>query len=773
MAVLLLVATAEGGARWAASPRSGPPVLPEFVGVLESAGSDSWALRPDPGSADPQWTTDSAGHRLTPGGQADVAAQPRVLVLGGSAAAGVGVADRDAFPSLFARAVRDQLPTLEVTNLGVPGFGTEQALQQLQAAWETLRPEIVVFVVSPGLDPAVDLLGPGAFGVVEGKLRATSWRPADGSVYNNLRSESTRPLFAHHLPGDSGLRRRSALYRAVQQLASESLERRATRWPYGMQPFDETRWGANPWLMLQPLPPPMDAAWRITADVLGKARVGVERKGAHLVVLGVPPRVAVDAAELASARLQGWRPVDWDRGGREIAVEQPMALLSRVCEGAAIPLVIPRLSDAARRERLYLPGSPGWAPPGHREAAWALAEGLARLGWVPPLDLARVRGALRKEVPPGPPPQRLADPGPGRKDGEGKGGKGIASEVSPRFVEQERLEAVLVKGAQGWTCSPARVEDDSLPEPREEVVVRTARARCRPPGASGDVEIFAMDGANQAEFSEVLRAEGRTWITSPLPRGLPRFVARLALGSTPPVASWEGFSTAPLEALEAELGAVDGGEGPRVVVGDGPVPPERMKSLVQPEELLPTLPAAPPGWQALDAVPIYRPHDLHAGEAPVPPDVELLLRDTPGVDRRPGTPWTAQVKRWYRGPAGSFEAVVQDCGRQERLLRAREARLRPFVLGLVAGTIHDGDEDGPSLRQWSGAGLVGFRTCKEAQGLCKVVAPLIDPSDPLAAVARWNLILMGPASARDEDFALLAAGVVRDRLPIDPPSPPP
>jgi len=62
----------------------------------------------------------------------------RVLVLGDSVAFGMDVADGESWPERLAR------PGLEVVNLAVPGFGTDQELLRLEREGLAYRPDVIV-----------------------------------------------------------------------------------------------------------------------------------------------------------------------------------------------------------------------------------------------------------------------------------------------------------------------------------------------------------------------------------------------------------------------------------------------------------------------------------------------------------------------------------------------------------------------------------------------------------------------------------------------------
>ncbi len=92
--------------------------------------------------------TDAEGHRITRGAdEPSAAGSPTVLIVGDSYAQSTGVEDREAFPWILAH----EMP-LNVVNLGVLGYGTEQELISLEAYLEAhpvldVR-DIVVFITA-------------------------------------------------------------------------------------------------------------------------------------------------------------------------------------------------------------------------------------------------------------------------------------------------------------------------------------------------------------------------------------------------------------------------------------------------------------------------------------------------------------------------------------------------------------------------------------------------------------------------------------------------
>lgn len=153
-------------------------------------------------------------------------------------------------------------------------------------------------------------------------------------------------------------------------------------------------------------------------------------------------------------------------------------------------------------------------------------------------------------------------------------------------------------------------------------------------------------------------------------------------------------------------------------------------------------------------MPMWRPHPARKG-IEVPPALEEVLAEAE-LWREGPVAWSAQTKQWYRGPVGSFALVVQDTGYDERLLRSRAAKLAAARDG--AGVEAPAPDGGPPVRLWRGGGREGFRACLAEEGLCKVVVPLVRDGES-EALARYNVILMGPAGAADEAYVPLIVGV--------------
>lgn len=101
-----------------------------------------WTLRPASryvGRRGETITVNSRGERGSDHADAPAPGVTRVVMLGDSVTFGSGVGDAETFSSLL-----DARPDLEVLNLGVDGYGTDQALIRLEREGLPARPHVVV-----------------------------------------------------------------------------------------------------------------------------------------------------------------------------------------------------------------------------------------------------------------------------------------------------------------------------------------------------------------------------------------------------------------------------------------------------------------------------------------------------------------------------------------------------------------------------------------------------------------------------------------------------
>ncbi len=819
----------EGGARWIYAHPSPPPEedAPSPPGMYIHDQATGFRLAPNFHYEAEQFQTNALGFR-----DRERASGPkpektiRIAVIGDSFTAGVAVSDRQHYSALLEQAIadvgkRDDSPPVEVWNLGVPHFGTEQSFAQLKQWWDRIQPDLVVLGFFQGNDAFDDSQGPGFYRVVDGQMAKSGWSPWPGSPYNARRSELNRPIFAHHFPGDYGLHRFSYAYRLILRIISSVIADDSETWPWGMEPFDYEAFGAVAWLYLNPPPPPIRGGWAITEDVLSQLAQFTESKDAPLLILSIPSRINVYDADLDRALDEGWEIGSrWGggsrNGGRTLDLGMPRKTLRLIADRHGLRVVLLEQSLRARtsEERTYYEDDSHWTTAGHREAAIALIDAIQQTGRIAGLDAEAVKRRLRSLVPASSvedvfeggfrPPLGEDRPtgglwlqGSWQETPRGNGGASKpkwdpeaflayeelrgdprgGSEIIPRLVDPQVLLEVLLDPPSGWTVldgPSARIT--ALPAPREEVVVAQAELVLRDPFGETHI-VLVIDGAGQPEIDQWLRSLGDGALGAKVPDHVLSSTSRFAvLIPSQSDHLMQRINVSRLNELESELGAKTS-VPPRnetLIVGmglseGGPSQSVR-QHLVDPADLEAALPDPPKNWEVFDTTPMYRPHKIREAVV-VPQPVEVLFRNANLPGHQGAAPWTAQIKRWYRGPSGSFALVVQDTGQNELLLRMREARLEEArqnegnsqQAGLGGGKA--GHNKKLKFRRWEGAGRVGFRSCRAEQGLCRVVVPLVSDRDPQPPLARYNAILMGPTGASDEAYGELISQIRLDALP--------
>lgn len=732
----------------------------------------------------------------------------RIVVLGDSYTAGVGVDDAQHYSALLEAALPaaqqdGERRPVEVWNLGIPHYGVERSMLLLRERWDRIQPDVVVLSLFQGNDPIDDLHGPDMFAVVDGHIARGGWLPGANRDYSARRAKLNRPPFARGVPGDGLLFRYSFAYRRILRSISSIREAEATSWPWGMQPFDYEAFGAVAWLYLVPEPPPVTGGWELTFDALGELATLTEENGARLIVTSIPAKVSIDRGALTRALERGWQHGVSDEV--EFDVQQPERRVVEGVEAMGLPLVrfADDLHDALEGdEEPYYSDDSHWTAVGHRVAAAAIGRELGRLEILPGLDAAALDRELLVRVPPGSTPTmfsggfrprvagewgRFGDAGgkrddmrprddddcgdpmdgpdgdrPDVEDGgrdRAESGKGGGSEIMPRLVEPDRLVPLLPEAPPGWIREAPIALVGPLEPPLERVWIAMAQATYVDP-QTAQHRVRVMDSAGQPEVDSWWRTFDERLVAGPVSPGVLPTSARFGLlveDGHPELLS--ALDRSALEALEAELRPDRGARvaWPTLVAGGNRPPAERRHFLRDPADLSDSLPKPPPGWELLDLMPMYRPHGImEVGE--LAPATEELLGSAEGL-RRDGEPWTSQVKGWYRGPAGSFALVVQDTGLDARLLGVRTSRLERAWASEGQQT----DAYGSTLERWAGRELRGFRSCRPESHQCKVTVALVDHDDPEAPLARFNVILMGPPGATDEDYDALIEEVRRPR----------
>lgn len=332
-----------------------------------------------------RFATNTFGHRDRPREAGEPAPwMTRVAVIGGTTGAGRGVTDEQT----FARLIEDTLPAaiaqpedgttppeLEVWNLAVPGYGAEQALLRLEADWETVNPDVVLWAFELGDTPMRTLLGPGARRVVDGELMTGPWIPFESSPYEDERAGVLRGGLEI-----GPLRLGSALSRSLGRSVLGSLN----QVPQGMAPFDPVATGGWAWLWASPPPEPITVAWATVEDVLDRLAATCADRGADLVVLAVPSRIDIDPEAFATAAAQS------DDGDRDDASPMEAGLpgkrLRSLTDARSILYIDPTEALQASTAPAYYRDFPAWTAAGHRTAAAAVASALSAARLTPPFD---------------------------------------------------------------------------------------------------------------------------------------------------------------------------------------------------------------------------------------------------------------------------------------------------------------------------------------------------------------------------------------------------
>jgi hypothetical protein len=315
-----------------------------------------WRLRPSYRYGAEQFSTNSEGFRDRERPHERPAGIWRVAVLGDENVAGVGVADGQTFTTLMER----MLPGTSFWNLGVPGYGTEQAARLWAAERSRVLADVVVLVVSSG-DPLDDLLGVDRARITGGEWTRRAHLPRDRSMLGQQRTEvlawNARVLqgsFALHLLGRLD--------------AWEYYENGGTADLDGLRPFHQG--SGSPWMSLDPEPELVARAWELNALFLRHLRDLCNADGAPLVLVAMPTPEGGQSTRL-----------------REIARELDIELID----------VNPTLEKSSG---LFYEDEALLNADGHRAMATALRAELERKGFLPAFETEPEASALNAPAAP-------------------------------------------------------------------------------------------------------------------------------------------------------------------------------------------------------------------------------------------------------------------------------------------------------------------------------------------------------------------------------------
>jgi len=311
--------------------------------------------------------------------------EPRVLSLGDSVTEGWGVEESETYPKILeSRYLKD----VEVWNLGVVGYGTDQELRQLERMIAELRPDIVTVAFFFN-----DL--------VENTLESARWAPnyvkphfvvrGDGVTLTNadaLEEQMGRADAASHRWTARGraLLDRLALYRFTRFAVRSARDRwrRAGPKPPGPLRDRSPEWWSMDNLFRIDQPAELDRAWLLTDALLAEMHRVCQRHGAKLVLVHVPCPIdgVPGMLETYFERMRISAP----RTAFDTTIMERR--LDAIARRLGVPLVEPAATfrNSRRPADLFLPDLP--ADPhigkrGHELVARAVADVLARERMLP------------------------------------------------------------------------------------------------------------------------------------------------------------------------------------------------------------------------------------------------------------------------------------------------------------------------------------------------------------------------------------------------------
>jgi hypothetical protein len=298
--------------------------------------------------------------------------RPRIAVLGDSFVWGFGVEEPDVFTAVMAR---DSARDVEIVNLGVSGYGTDQEVLLWERDGRLFRPDHLVLCVTLAND-LDEILYDSTYDYAKPVFRIG---PDGAPVLLNVPVPARTSLWeepairtkdAWHA-GLPGLLRRSAVANVVLGAAARVPSWRASLEEARILP--RTRDDGD-WELPQyetPPAPSREASWDLLVRLLVRLRESAARDGADLTVVAIPSVLQVE-------------PDLWTKtvarhpeAASRLVPDLPQRRLAEACRAAGVPVVdlLPPLRAAAHAgDALYYPLNLHWTPAGHRVAAAALLE---------------------------------------------------------------------------------------------------------------------------------------------------------------------------------------------------------------------------------------------------------------------------------------------------------------------------------------------------------------------------------------------------------------
>ncbi len=302
----------------------------------------------------------------------------RVLALGDSITEGWGVEAEEAYPNVLAS---QYLHDVEVWNLGVAGYSTDQELQQLRQVIDDYRPDVVTLAFYFN-----DL--------AENSFRRVRWPPRYIKPHFDFRGNDlvlANEQELRHQKARAGrkdrtltaltdrLLNRSALYRLVLYSSATLIDQSKKRKRGG----EAVWWGLDHLYRTNQGGAELNQAWALTERILAEVNRLCASRGARFVMTYVPqPIDGVPGMLQTQLRMITEDDLGEFDGG---VVEGRLADAARRQDIDFVPMR-ERFLNAPHPASLFLariPEDPHIAAPGHQLVARALAEHLRRVALLP------------------------------------------------------------------------------------------------------------------------------------------------------------------------------------------------------------------------------------------------------------------------------------------------------------------------------------------------------------------------------------------------------
>lgn len=275
----------------------------------------------------------------------------RILVLGGSFVDGYSVPTEERLTAVMEANLG---PKFEVINLGVVGYGTDQALLLLEQQGLKYQPDLIVLAFSYN----------------------DVWR--NGSRYfANTNHRVQKPLFVADGNGNLRLTNvpvppprptvedRFKVYSLMRTVVKGNPLLHGMAMKAGMADTTGFIWGEEFPVYRKTENATFAQSWALTQDLLRAMRQEAQQRGIGFMVFYIPPRIELSSEEWNNAHL----PPDYDPA-------KVAGRLAAICQAEGIPYIDPsaRYKEAAKQGPLFYSRDTHWNPAGHRLAGDILTE---------------------------------------------------------------------------------------------------------------------------------------------------------------------------------------------------------------------------------------------------------------------------------------------------------------------------------------------------------------------------------------------------------------